>query len=386
MLTIDAILKEYFVNRNDGGAHFNIKNSKDLHDFESFLIKNNYLELFHKSKLHKLFEETEESVPPNEHSTEEITNYVKKRYMSFFKTQPSSQDVQLLVHYVREFQKTSQTIESAFQFLRQNPGLVVFEKNQIGQGEFAFYLLLPNARKIVGEKGDIQIDDKKYEIKKIKKAKDTLRFGTNIDLDSINSFRYVTFGLKKLFTSNEYKDGEKIKELSDAYDVVMDGSEASVTVNKLNAFYAFIDKLREYVVYEKSRRSLSSETTSGKNFIFKANDVDSDVFFKISFDDLKIALKKGKHQTTVEKTEDKQDTEELTSFSEDVKSILDKFLNKYPTSDTFQSQMVTQLYEKYRSAGVHLLIITETNNFLLDPPNFKFNAINQFVRPQVTLN
>ena len=48
--------------------------------------------------------------------------------------------------------------------------------------------------------------------------------------------------------------------------------------------------------------------------------------------------------------------------------------------------MVAQLYEKYNGAGVDIMIITETNNFLINPPNFKFNAINQYVRPQVTLS
>lgn len=382
MLTIDDILEEYFLSRQDGGVKFNAKNSDDLFHFETFLIKNKYISLFDRKKLNELFEADEPTVPD---TTEEIVNYVKKRYVSFFKTQPSSQDLELLVNYVREFRKTNQTVDAAFQFLRENPSLIVYEKNQIGQGEFAFYLLLPDSKKIVGDKGDIQIGDKKYEIKKIKKAKDTIRFGTNIDLDTINSFRYVTFGLKKLFTSKEYKDGEKIKEMSNAYDVLMDGSEASVTLKKLNAFYDFIDQLRNYVLYEKTQKSLSSEKTVGKNFVFKANDIDKDVFFKISFDDLKKALKSGKHQTTVEKTEDTQDTEELTSFAEDVNSLLNVFLKKYPKSEIFQTQMVAQLYEKYRSVGVDIMIINEKNEFLINPPNFKFNAINQFVRPQVTL-
>jgi hypothetical protein len=382
MLTVEDVLQEYFLNRKDGGSGFNVKSQKDLYHFESFLIKNGYIQMFDRKKLNELFEADD---IPQESSTEELVNYVKKRYVTFFKTQPSAQDLESLVNYVREFRKTNQSIESAFQFLKQNPALVVYEKNQIGQGEFAFYLLLPEARKIAGDKGDIWVGDKKYEIKKLKKAKDTIRFGTNIDLDAINSFRYVTFGLKKLFTSKEYKDGEKIKEMSSAYDKLMDGSEASVAVNKLNAFYKFIDLLRDYVIFEKTQKSLSSEKTAGKNFIFKANDVDKDVFFKISFDDLKNALKSGKQQTTVEKTEDKQDTEELTSFAEEVQSILNGFLNKYPTSETFQTQMVAQLYEKYRSVGVHIMIINEKNEFLIDPPNFKFNAINQFVRPQVTL-
>lgn len=382
MLTIDDILQEYFISREDGGLKFNIKNSEDLFHFESFLIKNKYISLFDRKRLNELFE-AEGSVVPD--TTEEIVNYVKKRYMSFFKTQPSAQDLELLVNYVREFRKTNQTIDATFQFLRENPSLIVYEKNQIGQGEFAFYLLLPDSKKIIGDKGDIQIGEKKYEIKKIKKAKDTIRFGTNIDLDTINSFRYVTFGLKKLFTSKEYKDGEKIQEMSNAYDALMDGSEASVTLKKLNAFYDFIEQLRNYVVYEKSQKSLSSEKTAGKSFVFKANDIDKDVFFKISFDDLKKALQSGKHQTTIEKTEDTQDTEELTSFAEDVNSLLSVFLKKYPKSEIFQTQMVVQLNEKYRNAGVEIMIINEKNEFLINPPNFKFNAINQFVRPQVTL-
>lgn len=383
MLTIDDVLEEYFITRKDGGSKFNIKNSNDLYHFETFLIENGYTNLFKKEKINKLFEEAGDV---GESPTEEIVNYTRKRYISFFKNQPSAKDLELLVNYVREFKKTPQTLESSFEFLKQNPRLIEFEKKQIGQGEFAFYLLLPDAKKITGDVGDIQIGDRKFEIKKIKKTKDTIRFGTNINLDSINLFRYVTFGLKKIFISKEYKDGEKVKEMGDAYDLLMAGSEASVTINKLNAFYSFINKLREYMIYEKTQKSLSSEKTTGKKFVFKANDVDKDVFFKISFDDLKGALKSGKHQTTIERTEDSQDTEELISFADDVNSVLDKFLNRYSTSELFQTQMVVQLYEKYKSAGVNIMIITETNDFLINPSNFKFNAINQYVRPQVTLS
>ena len=98
MLTIDDILEEYFINRKDGGLKFDIKNAEDLYHFESFLIKNNYLQLFNKSKINELFEETGDA---SESSTEEIVNYVKKRYLTFFKTQPSAQDLELLVNYVR---------------------------------------------------------------------------------------------------------------------------------------------------------------------------------------------------------------------------------------------------------------------------------------------
>jgi hypothetical protein len=230
-----------------------------------------------------------------------------------------------------------------------------------------------------------QIGDKKFEIKKIKKAKDTIRFGTNIDLDTINSFRYVTFGLKKIFSSKEYRDGEKIKQLSDSYDHIMAGSEASVTSKKLQLFYLFIEKLKEYTLTERSQKSLSSKSSEGKQFIFKAADVDKDVYFKLSIDDLKTAVAKGKHQTTIERTEDKQDTEELTSFSEDVDSLLSTFLTKYPTIESFKIAMVDQLYDKYKQAGVHIMIIDQKNDFLIDPTNFEFNAINQYVRPQVTL-
>ena len=116
-----------------------------------------------------------------------------------------------------------------------------------------------------------------------------------------------------------------------------------------------------------------------------ANDVDKDVYFKLSIDDLKLVLSKGKHQTTIERTEDKQDTEELISFSEDVDSLLSMFLTKYPTIESFKVAMVEQLYDKYKQSGVHIMIIDEKNDFLIDPVNFEFNAVNQYVRPQVTL-
>jgi len=378
MLTFDFILSEYFSHRPDGGVNFNIKNLDDLNQFESFLIQNDYLKYFDRVKLNELFTEQEQS-------SEDLVSYVTKRYTAFFKEAPSAEDLEMLVNHMREFDKTDKTFSAALRYLKANPSLIVFEKNQIGQGEFAFYLLLKDSKKIAKDKGDIQIGDKKFEIKKIKKAKDTIRFGTNIDLDTINSFRYVTFGLKKIFSSKEYRDGEKIKQLSDSYDHIMAGSEASVTSKKLQLFYLFIEKLKEYTLTERSQKSLSSKSSEGKNFIFKAADVDKDVYFKLSIDDLKTAVAKGKHQTTIERTEDKQDTEELTSFSEDIDSLLSTFLTKYPTIESFKIAMVEQLYEKYKQAGVHIMIIDQKNDFLIDPTNFEFNAINQYVRPQVTL-
>lgn len=378
MLTFDSILLEYFAERPDGGIHFDVTNFDDLNQFESFLIKNDYLKHFDRVKLNELFTEQEQS-------TEDIVSYVTNRYTKFFKQPPSAKDLEMLVNHMREFYKTDKSFSSALQYLKANPSLIVFEKNQIGQGEFAFYLLLKDSKKIVSGKGDIQIGDKKFEIKKIKKDNATIRFGTNMDLDSINSIRYVTFGFKKLFSSKEYRDGEKIKQLSDMYDTVMDESEASIGSKKLQLFYSFIKQLKEYTFNERSQKNVSSTSSSGKNFVFKANDVDKDVYFKLSIDDLKSVLSKGKHRATIERTEDKQDTEELISFSEDVDSLLNTFLTKYPTIESFKVAMVEQLYDKYKQSGVHIMIIDEKNDFLIDPINFEFNAVNQYIRPQVTL-
>jgi hypothetical protein len=320
-----------------------------------------------------------------EQPTEDIVSYVTNRYTKFFKEPPSAKDLEMLVNHMREFYKTDKSFSSALQYMKSNPDLIVFEKNQIGQGEFALYLLLKDSKKIVRDSGDIEIGNKKFEIKKIKKAKSPIRFGTNMDLDSINSLRYVTFGFKKLFSSKEYRDGEKIKELSDVYDKVMDDAEASIGSKKLQLFYSFIKQLKEYTFNERSKKNVSSASSSGKNFVFKANDVDKDVYFKLSIDDLKSVLSKGKHQVTIIRTEDKQDTEELISFSEDVDSLLSTFLTKYPTIESFKVGMVEQLYAKYKQSNIHIMIIDEKNDFLIDPVNFKFNSVNQYVRPQVTL-
>lgn len=378
MLTFDSILLEYFADRPDGGIHFDVKNFDDLNQFESFLIKNDYLKHFDRVKLNELFTEQEQS-------TQDIVSYVTSRYTKFFKEPPSAKDLKMLVNHMREFYKTDKSFSSALQYLKVNPSLIVFQKNQIGQGEFALFFLLKDSKKIVRDKGDIEIGDKKFEIKKIKKAKSPIRFGTNMDLDSINSLRYVTFGFKKLFSSKEYRDGEKIKELSDVYDKVMDDAEASIGSRKLKLFYSFIKQLKEYTFNERSRKNVSSTSSSGKNFVFKANDLDKDVYFKLSIDDLKSVLSKGKHQVTIIRTEDKQDTEELISFSEDVDSLLSVFLTKYPTIESFKVGMVEQLYAKYKQSNIHIMIIDEKNDFLIDPVNFEFNSVNQYVRPQVTL-
>ena len=56
MVTLDNILTEYFAEREDGGAYFDIKNSQDLYHFESFLIENEYQHYFDINKLNFLFE------------------------------------------------------------------------------------------------------------------------------------------------------------------------------------------------------------------------------------------------------------------------------------------------------------------------------------------
>jgi hypothetical protein len=45
---------------------------------------------------------------------------------------------------------------------------------------------------------------------------------------------------------------------------------------------------------------------------------------------------------------------------------------------------VTELKEKYINENVQILIIDDENSFRLNP-DFNYNSINQYIRPQVTL-
>lgn len=397
MLTLNDVINEYFSIRKDGGTYFNPKNLDDIIDFKEFLYKKKYDPLFDVKKLEEITYISEEF------ENEPISDYVKRRYREFFKEDLKNEsDFAMCSSAVEEFRKTNQTLTDAFNFLKRNPSILKFEKKEVGQGEFALYLLLPRSKKIDSKesKGDIEYLGFKYEIKRLLPGQKLIRFGTNLDLTSINNFNELKFTLERLLKSKEYKDGEIIQNLYRAYMAVVSfskrkvtgqetddftgGSKASWTLDKLNKFYEFLEKIQKYVSEQKKEKSISSSTKKGKNFIFKANDIDKDIYFKIPFDDLKEVLEKGKKTTTLEKTEDQQDTEELVSFSDDVQRALDPFLKSYSNVETFGNVVVGEIKEVYQGSGVQIIIIDQQNNFLLNPV-FKFNSINQNVRPQVTL-
>jgi hypothetical protein len=391
-LSLEKIINEYFMIRQDGGVKFNIKNRNDFLDFESFLIKNNYNSFFKENTFKQLFE--------NSVDIGQTSEYVKNSWRKFMGTDISELDLQRLTDTLIQFKTNypNQTMTDAFSFLKANPYLLSYQKKEVGEGEFALFFLVKGADKIPkGKKGDISIGGISYEIKKIKSNKESIRFGTNLNLKTINYFNKLILSLDGLLRSDKYKEGETVKtfekmflsvtnykDRSQSTDDDQEGSRASWTVNKIKKLYEFLKKLNDYTVQQKNEKSISSSTTAGKNFIFKANDLGGDVYFKVPFDDIKKSAKFGKTNTQIEPTSEKQDTEELVSFSEDLSYILKSFLSIYPDEEDFGKQVVKEINQVYNTSNLKLIIIDQDNNFLFNP-EFNFHSINQYFRPQVTL-
>lgn len=389
--TINNIISEYFVYRQDGGVKFDIKNRSDFLDFEEFIFKNKYNNLIENSMLKQLFEQSVD--------IDGTKDYVKAVWKNFMGTNISDEELQSLTDSVITFktQYPNQTLSDAFLFLKSNPKLLSFQKKEVGEGEFAILLLVKGSRKIPkGKKGDVLVNGISYEIKKIKSHKEAIRFGTNLNLRTINQFNTLILRLSELLNSDKYKEGETIitfkknlasiisyKDRGQSSDLE-EGSKASWTVKKIQKLYEFLKVLRDYTAQQRIEKSITTSTSLGKNFVFKVNDVDKDLYFKLPFDDIKKSLKSGKVNTHVEPTTDKQDTEEIVSFSEELSNILNNFLKEYPTAEDFGKQVVVEINNIYNSSNLKLIIIDELNNFLLNP-EFNFFSINQYFRPQVTL-
>lgn len=405
-LSLEKIINEYFMIRQDGGVKFNIKNRNDFLDFESFLIKNNYNSFFKENTFKQLFENSvdigQTTDPTTNQTTEQISDYVSERWKKFMGTNISELDLQRLTDTLIQFKTKHphQTMTDAFSFLNANPDLLSYKKEEVGGGEFALFFLVKGADKIPkGKKGDISIGGISYEIKKIaKRNTEAIRFGTNLNLKTINYFNKLILGLDGLLRSDKYKEGETVKtfekmflsvinqkDQSQSTDDDPEGSRASWTVKKIEKLYEFLEKLNDYTVQQKNEKSISSSTTAGKNFIFKANDLGGDVYFKVPFDDIKKSAKFGKVNTQIEPTSEKQDTEELVSFSEDLSYILKSFLSIYPDEEDFGKQVVEELDKIYKTENLQTIIIDQSNKFLINP-KFKFHSINQYFRPQVKLD
>lgn len=390
-LSLEKILNEYFMNRHDGGINFNIKDRNSFLDFEDFLIKSNYNSFFKENTIKQLFE--------NSVDINGAQEYVKNSWRKFMGTDISELDLSRLTNTLIQFKINypNQTMTDAFSFLKANPYLLDYQKKEVGEGEFAILLLVNGATKIPkGKKGDVQVGGISYEIKKIKTPKEAIRFGTNLNLNTITDFNKLILNLESLLKSKKYKEGELIVEFNNIFFSILkgrsagdlgEGSRASWTTQKIKKLYEFLKKLNDYTVEQKKEKSISSSTTTGKNFIFKVNDVDKDVYFKLPFDDIKKSASTPAGQKTptqIEPTLDQQDTEEIVSFSEDVGVIVNSFLNQYPNVENFGEQVVEEINQIYNTSDLKLIIIDQNNNFLINP-KFKFFSINQSVRPQVTL-
>lgn len=250
--------------------------------------------------------------------------YVAARWQRLFDTAINSFDQQVLSVLVDRFAYDSgTTIERGFEFIQSHPELMRYEKNQIGRGEFALFVLFPDAEKVVGDLGDIRVLNRIYEIKKIKTQHEAIRFGTNIDLVAVSEFRLVTYGLRRIFRNNRLGFDARVASFESRYNSIMDGSDASIGLAKMVPLY---ELLRDVLVY---------------------------------FRDIK--------------------------GGSEVVWLLQPFLLDYPTVEQFGLRVVDELTSAYRQNGVDILIIDANNRFLVNPA-FDYHSINQTVRPQLVLH
>lgn len=252
--------------------------------------------------------------------------YVTKRWKRFFGTNIGLGDLGVLTSLVDQFRSgvyDTLAIEVGFEFIRNNPVLMKYEKNQIGQGEFALYLLYPDAEKVAGTKGDIRLMGRTYEVKKIKRDREAIRFGTNVDLSAITEFRFVTYGLRRVYRDPKYSGLPAVDDFRTRYLTIMDGSDASIGLVKMNPLYDLFHEILGH---------------------FRRPD----------------------------------------AHCPNVVWLLEPFVAMYPTAGDFGKKVVDELVGVYRESGVDILVITKDNTFKVNP-DFEYHSINQSVRAQVTL-
>lgn len=253
-------------------------------------------------------------------------DYVSIKWTSFFGTNIGEQDKQILTSYIDQFRQTDQCLHSAFDFIKHNPKLLEYQKVQIGEGEFALFLLFPDAVRV--NKGDLKFFGNQYEVKRIKDINDPIRFGTNINIRSINNFRYVTFALKKFFNYCEYSSHDDVKLIKSEYDKIIGDSDASVSKVKLKELYTFFYKSLKFYGMYNSR--------------------------------------------------------EFTKLSYEVYPVVWSFLEEYPLESIFEQRVTDELLGVYKTAQTDILVIDHNNDFRINP-TMEFHSLNQYVRPQMIL-
>lgn len=248
-----------------------------------------------------------------------------------FEESISITELTTLCNTLSKFSFDNPTFENACEFIKANPYLLKYKKNQVGEGEFALFLLIPTAFKTVQtDKNDLNINGKYYEIKRILRRNDTIRFGTNINIKPINNLRYLTFGLSYFFSEENIVNDCQLTSARDEYVQILNGSDASITIPKMNKMFTFFQK-----VVNDSRQLLLTDANTLKAYY---------------------------------------------QFVELIKT----FLNKYGSTEAFGKEVVTEIYNTYNAHNTNILIIDQDNNFLVNP-TFVYHSVNQYVRPQVVL-
>jgi hypothetical protein len=261
-----------------------------------------------------------------------FTEYVEKRWKEMFETEITPLTKDTLVELVTDYQ-TNNTVgfETACKFITENPLLIQYKKNQVGEGEFALFLLIPSAKKTsIGQKGDLEIHGKRIELKRIKSNSEPIRFGTNNNLKSVNNFRYLTFGLSSCFSNYQSTDSV-FSQMRTTYSNIIGDSDASITIPKMNSIYNFL----------KSVTGLQIPV----NFNTES---ESSLYYYRFFD------------------------------------MINLFLTRYPDTQTFGESVVTELCEVYENSKIDLVIIDADNTVRVNP-KFTYHSLNQYVRPQVVL-
>jgi len=390
MANLNSILKEYFLHREDGGAYFDVRNQRDFMNFEKFLTENGYGNHFDRDAMDGIVIKEDDDFKLQQDSPDSV--YVANRYKQFFKSSINKSELDALTSIYSMFTKkyNQANLQTFKSFIRDMPTeaiyLIDFEKNQIGKGEFAMFLLFPSATKLPSSsKGDIKIPEGTFEIKKETNRGESIRFGTNINLDSIGKLRTLTFSMRDILFMEKNKD---VHTWAKAWDVTFAGSEASVTMDKLKELYKFIESLKEYCL--NILRTKNVDMTSNETVAFKLYNSRGPVTFQIPTADVKTAIQSEKSavQTTISRVSNSpSNDEEVYSFCKKAMRIIMPFLRLYPTVSDFSSASVKQLESSYNSAGVHIMIIDYQYKILIYPTDvtFEFYSVNQWTRPQVKI-
>jgi hypothetical protein len=305
-------------------------------------------------------------------SSDEIKSYVTQRYSNFFKSLPPSELIPDMCNCVVDFNnRKNKSIEDAGECLKRYPSIIKTTTDRIGEGEFGLYLLIVDSDKLgENEKGDLKIRDKKYEIKKYNGG--TILFGTNIKLKSISSIRSVILKFNECLNTEDYYNHSQVKFFLDEYNKIIDGSDASITINKLKKLYDLFNVITEC--------SKSQESSEEKNYkIIKISNNTEFSYYKI----LNTDLDNNNNTPKLEKINIRSKSDILNLFLNEIIDTIKSSMQFYPNLKIYAAKFKKELSDFYKKNKITIILIDKNNNFILDPI-FEFHRISQSARPEVS--